>query len=196
MVGACERRAVGAVDYLQCVTNRTSPVVFSGVPASGKTTLALSLEKRGYSYFSLNGEDDARRTKPAQQAAYAAYRRADVDGLLAALASSSDPVVVEWGFPPDDVCLQVANALREAGARFVWFDCPIDIARRAFRKREQQRSQPIPLSAFDHQVRAIGLRHDLIIVALKPQIVHVRRGKTHRSLDDLVSEIFGARNAA
>src|SRR4051794_40834140 len=79
-----------------------SLLVVAGIPASGKSTFCRDLRKRGFSYFTLNGEDDALRTEPSQQAAFAAYSQNDIETLLVTLKSAPTPTVVEFGFPPDD----------------------------------------------------------------------------------------------
>ena len=169
--------------------------VLAGVPASGKSTFGRSLVKRGFYYFSLNGEDAAQRVTPLQQQAWNHYRQGEADALVGALQLPEEPVIVEYGFPPDDGNLAVVRGLRAGGARFVWFDCPAAIARARFQKRER-RDRPgllvASMQAFDRQMGLIETRWDAIVDAADPQIVDVLRdGRAPRSHDSLYAEIFG-----
>src|SRR4051812_43312473 len=108
-------------------------LVVSGTPASGKSTFCRSLSKNGFYYFSLNGEDEEARTDDLQRRAWQEYQRLfqgeSPERLLAPLRAAPGDPVVEWGFPPNDATFAIARSLRAAGARFVWFECPSDVAR-------------------------------------------------------------------
>jgi predicted kinase len=170
------------------VTANTDILVIAGIPASGKSTFARKLQKEGFYYISLNGEDDAARTEQLQRDAYLAYRRGDTERLLELLSQSPGPVVVEYGFPPDEGNLQVVRGLRGGGARFVWFECPNDVARGRYRKRERGRAAA--MAAFDRQIALIEERRDQITAAANPQFVQVLRGKAPKGHDELRREIF------
>jgi predicted kinase len=172
-----------------------STIVVCGIPVSGKSTFARSLAKRGFYYFTLNGEDDAFRVESLQQEAWHAYlasfASASVDPLLPTLLKAPSRPVVEWGLPPNDPALELAKALRETGVRFVWFACPEPVARSRFRTRE--RGNVHKMAAFRHQMEMINSRHDAIMEAIRPQVVEVLRdGRAARANDDLYREIFEA----
>jgi hypothetical protein len=77
-----------------------------------------------------------------------------------------------------------------AGARFVWFDCPVEIARKRYAKRENY--DVAKLQAFKQQVELTTERRQDILTVADPQIIQVMRGKAPRSHADLYEDIFGA----
>src|SRR5437764_687080 len=96
-------------------------LVLSGIPAAGKSDYARYLvREHRYYYVSLNGEDETKMTDDLQREARGHYGAAlesgDVAQLVATLQAPHEPVVVEWGFPPNQLTLAVARGLREAGA--------------------------------------------------------------------------------
>ena len=172
-----------------------SPIlVVAGVPASGKSTFARGLQNRGFYYFTLNGEDSEHRTDDLQQEAWLAYNRVfageATETLIAVIRRAPLPAVVEWGFPPNDRALQIVKDMRAHRARFVWLDCPTDVARKRFRKRE--RGNVASMRAFDQQMSLIDARWNDIAHAASPLIVNVLRdGRAVRSTNDLYNEIAG-----
>jgi hypothetical protein len=165
-------------------------LVIAGIPASGKSIFCRKLRERGFYYLTLNAEDDEWRTAELQARAWQRYRAGDTNGLIQALREAPGPVVVEYGFPPDAGNLGIVRALRAAGARFVWFDCPPDVARGRFRKREH--GNVLKMVAFDRQMGLITANKEAIAEATGHQTVQVLKpnGKAPRSHDEIYREIF------
>ena len=123
--------------------------LFSGIPASGKSTFCRWLEeKKGFLH--LNVEEDGVLDRHGLAAEWLALFGAGTSAasFVQALDRFRRPVVIDWGFPPEH--LDTVRKLFEGGVMLWWFAADWSVARRKFKERGT-----LPVGLFDTQIGKI-----------------------------------------
>src|SRR5713101_866145 len=123
--------------------------LFSGIPASGKSTFCRWLEeKKGFLH--LNVEEDGVLDRHGLAAEWLALFGAGTSAasFVQALDRFRRPVVIDWGFPPEH--LDTVRNLFDGGVMLWWFAAAWAVARRKFKERGT-----LPMELFDIQIRKI-----------------------------------------
>ncbi len=123
--------------------------LFSGIPASGKSTFCRWLEeKKGFLH--LNVEEDGVLDRHGLAAEWLALFGAGTSAasFVQALDRFRRPVVIDWGFPPEH--LDTVRKLFDGGVMLWWFAADWAVARRKFKERGR-----LPVGLFDIQIRKI-----------------------------------------
>jgi len=120
-------------------------IIISGVPCSGKTRFGDWLrDVCGYAHINLEDE-----SLYVQQVIGPSLLK----GFPCWLSSTTQKVVVTWGFPPNDGCYRVIRAFEDSGFTPWWFDSDFQLARARYVARDgEERAQ----AYFDPQAQRIA----------------------------------------
>lgn len=144
-------------------------LLISGLPGAGKTDFAAWLESRGWARI----EDDRLGFAAPDLAEAWAEARAGRPEPLEALAANRGDVVVEWGFVPLDMNLELVRKLAARGWSAWYFDGDRPAAFRAWR-------QAHPVDTDDMywflQVGHLEARRDVIRSIYSTHVVETIRG--------------------
>jgi hypothetical protein len=123
--------------------------LFSGIPASGKSTFCRWLEeKKGFLHLDIekSGVLDRYGLTTSWNALFDESTTAAL--FTKALDECKRPVVIDWGFPPE--CLDTVRKLFDGGVMLWWFAADWAVARRKFQLRRYPHVQD-----FDIQIQKI-----------------------------------------
>jgi shikimate kinase len=154
-----------------------SKLLLSGVPATGKSTLAKYLEsERGYHHIDMEGNNFS-----------AGYEfRKDRQKFLERFAAY-DNVVINWGFMPFADRKDI-ELIRENGFTIVWLDGNRVASFREYMKREK--NNPLSEGFYYRQMELIVITG--IIETLKPLIVNpYNELGEFRLTNDIAEEVIG-----
>ncbi len=152
-------------------------ILLTGVPGSGKTQYAKHL-RDDYGFFFVETDNDLQFMGKLVRASVSDAK------FVERLVEEYGRVVVEWGFRPD-LYLPNVIALKEQGARLVWFAGDDAVALPAY--QERHKSDPVALHAREIQMRRIkdaGLPTPGLF-----QVVHATRGNgfvPYNELDQMI----------
>src|SRR6266478_9823875 len=123
--------------------------LISGIPASGKSTFCGWLEKKK-GFLHVDVEKPGVLDRYGLATAWATLFDASTSAapFIEALEKFKRPVVIDWGFPPED--LTTVRKLSESGVMLWWFAADWDVARRKFQLRRYLHVQD-----FDIQIRKV-----------------------------------------
>jgi shikimate kinase len=134
-----------------------SKILLSGVPGTGKSTVATYMEEKlGFFHIDMEQDDFAPRHEFAQ----------NHEAFLRKIATHEN-VIISWGFSPfqDRAAIEY---LQQAGYILLWLDGDRVASFREFMKREN--SDPIKESLYYGQMQMIVVTS--IVEMLKPHIVN------------------------
>jgi len=153
-----------------------SKILLSGIPGTGKSTVAKHIETN-HSFFHIDMEqnDFAPRHEFTQS-------REDFLGKLA----THDNVLISWGFGPFQDRASV-DYLRQNGYSMAWLDGDRVASFREFMKREN--NDPIKESTYYGQMQMIVITG--IVEALKPSIINpFSEDGVFRPVEDIAQDII------
>jgi hypothetical protein len=158
----------------------TRVILFSGIPASGKSTYARWLARKGRCvHLDVEQEGVLERVglKLVWDSMFAPS--GSVASFLDALSQQGHTIVIDWGFPPR--CLPVVAALQRHGVEAWWLDGNRRAARQSFIQRGT-----VPIQCFDKQMRAIRQGWSTIKAVFAPHTIStVGRGPTYMPPEDV-----------
>lgn len=153
-----------------------SRILLTGVPGTGKTTLAAHLQgTAGFHHVDMEEQDFAPRYR---------FKR-DPDGFLAEL-DQHPKLVVSWGFGPfSDIA--AVNTILQRGFTAVWLDGNRVASFREFMRREQ--NDPVMEAAYYDQMKMVVVTD--IVAILNPRIVNpFDESGAFRPTADIAEEIL------
>ncbi|NQV88076.1 MAG: hypothetical protein HQ402_00785 [Parcubacteria group bacterium] len=107
-------------------------ILFSGIPASGKSTYGKWLEEeKGMIYWDLEHET---LEEVEKRSGLYIGRGHDLGSFLEAVKETDRIIVIDWGFPPDTMLGEIKN-LFDNKVKLWWFDGDRKSARTSFLKR-------------------------------------------------------------
>jgi gluconate kinase len=157
-------------------------IILTGIPGTGKTTIGNYLKDYyGYSHIDLENPE---KNSSSEYLCYS-QNNFDPDLLFKKLKKEGKDTVITWGFYPlvhDHKLLR----LQALGATLFWLDGDRELAREAWRNREE----PIPDDLFDAQIEKIN-NHDIqgIFSPINLDTFN-NEEKKHRNLEEIVKDIF------
>jgi hypothetical protein len=153
-------------------------ILISGIPGTGKSTYVEWLgDQHGFRYFHLDTDDPARGV----------LFNLGPPTFIQRVIGPAPGLALDWGFPPNDLCLAMVRRLHRAGVIGWWFDGDWRAAFDSFCNRP------------DHSVEAWDIQLPKIEAAW-PQIKEIfgdRRidvvtsGPTHMEPDEIHKRMFG-----
>lgn len=136
-------------------------ILISGIPGSGKTTLGDFLA-RDYGFVHIDMEEQGRGSAIVENS----------DAFIYELHAHAKPVVMTWGFAPDEETISVIRLLASQGFLVFWFDGDLNAARAACIRR----------GGFDEQV-------------LQRQLQLIEQWDIARRIGATVINVFDAKGA-
>jgi GTPase SAR1 family protein len=138
-------------------------LLITGMPGVGKSCLVH------HACAEWNGQPVILEELPAHDVFHKEWQRGLRAGSAATfvrtLRNQPRMPIVEWGFPPNDMCIAFVRSARESGMRVVWIECPDDEARRRYLKRGTH-----PIELFEIQVPLIRTNYERIMAEVQPEV--------------------------
>lgn len=163
----------------------------TGIPGAGKSCYVRHLATiSGYFPFVL--EEIGRERPPIPDEAevlrlwHGALRTGDASRLPSEEAAEHAGLRSRGvGFPVNEPCIRCVESMVVNGIRLLWFECPGDVARVRFVKRDTVR-----VSAFDVQEPTIRSNYDDIMGRLHPEVIQVLRDDgTAKTVEEIAKQI-------
>ncbi|HZM63642.1 MAG TPA: hypothetical protein VFB59_00760 [Candidatus Saccharimonadales bacterium] len=148
--------------------------LISGVPGSGKSTVANFIEKE-HGFYHIDFESEGFRPK---------YEFSQNPEMLTDLAAK-EKIVISWGFGPFIDKPSIKRIIQE-GFTFTWLDGDRVASFKYFMDREQ--NDPIMEYLYYGQMQMIVATD--IVEQLKPRIVNPFTDSTFRPVAEIVAEIL------
>jgi shikimate kinase len=155
-----------------------SKILLSGVPGSGKSTVAAYMEKN-FEFFHIDMEQD----DFAPRHEFAQNREAFLNKI-----ATHENVIISWGFGPFQD-REAIEYLQKAGYTLLWLDGDRTASFREFMKREN--NDPVKESLYYGQMQMIVVTR--IVETLKPHIVNPFSGNgTFRPVQHIAGDVIKA----
>jgi hypothetical protein len=160
-------------------------LLIAGIPATGKSYFCRWLTREhGFIHVDVDSptSPEARHILAVLKVCWGART---ITAATATLGTLEPRVVVDWGFPPEQ--LPLVQRLKDAGTRLWWFDGDRDRARAEFVRRGT-----IPILCLDVQMAKIARSWEEIRGVFHPNIIDVLGADgQRRSPEEIWEHIVG-----
>jgi shikimate kinase len=154
-------------------------LLVTGVPGTGKTKVGDFLAAR-HGFLHVDLEDDDTRARFFGRTG----DRNRFARELAKVISQKKPIIVTWGFVPNDPQLGLVLFLRSQGFEWIWLDGDREASHEAFTRRGD-----VPEQVYQNQMMGIELQLDPRLASLGPRIVNPFSEGSFRPVEEIAEEL-------